>query len=210
MKITEALTKKALQKGIITADQTEVFIYCLDKRVSSLMVGIPCFLLAVAISDFWGAIAFNASFFLIRKYSNGFHANTVLNCLISSIFCEFVFLGLIYPVLSPIFVLAGVILSSLAIFFLAPYNHPAFDYSSEEITACRKHALIRTTVLSALALVAMAFNIPSLSKGISLGCAMAGASLCFAYLIDWRKTYGNPKDQDGNASQQSSKRDDGF
>lgn len=191
MKITEMLTRQAIKKGIIEQEQEEVFYYCIEKRIASLLIGIPCFLLAVAVSDLWGAVGFYVSFFLIRKYSNGYHASSVWMCLLSSLISELVFLGVIYPLLNAVWAFVIMILSLLAIIILAPYNHPDFNYSSAELISCKKHVLIWLSVLLATTLAAMLLRITALSAGISLGCALAGSSICFAYIFNWRKSYGN-------------------
>lgn len=210
LKITEVLAEQAIRKSIIEVEQKEIFCYGIEKRLTSLLVGIPCFLFAVLVSDFWGAFVFNMSFFFIRKYSNGFHASTILMCLLSSLFCEFLFLGIIYPLLTPTFVLFIMSFSVPIIILLAPYNHPAFNYSPKELISCKKYVFIWLAILSVFALVGLVLSITALSKGISLGCAMAGFSLCFAYLIDWRKSHENKQNKTGHHSQQSCKNNDGL
>lgn len=191
MKITEMLTRQAIKKGIIEEEQEEVFYYCIEKRITSLLIGIPCFLLAVAISNLCVAVGFYVSFFLIRKYSNGYHASSVWMCLMSSILSEFLFLGVIYPLLNSAWAFVTMVLSLLVIILLAPYNHPDFNYSPAELMSCKKYVLIWLSFLLAITLAAMLLRITALSTGISLGCALAGTSLCFAYIFNWRKSYGN-------------------
>lgn len=200
LRIIDRLSEKAIKKGIIKLEQKEWFCYGIEKRLTSLAIGIPCFLLAVIVSDFWGALAFNLSFFLIRRYSNGIHANSVVKCLCCSLLCETLFLGVLYPLLNRAAVLALIALSLTAVISLAPYNHPYFHYTTEERIACKKHARIYVTVLSTIALVGLAFKMTSISKGISLGCAMAGFSLCCAYLFDRRNSYGKQENETGHNS----------
>ena len=208
--IIDRLSEKAINKGIIKSEQKEWFCYGIEKRLSSLVIGTPCFLLAVIVSDFWGALAFNLSFFLVRQYSNGVHANSVVQCLCCSLLCEMLFLGVLYPLLNHAAVLTLIALSLVIIISLAPYNHPNFHYTTEELTACKKHARINTAVLSAIALAGLAFKMTAVSKGISLGCAMAGFSLCFAYLFDRRTSYGKQENETEHNSKQGCKRHDGL
>lgn len=181
------------RRGIVTQEEKDWFCYGLSKRLNSLIVGIPAFLIAVLLSNFQTAISFMFSFFWIRSRTNGFHARTELQCVAISLFSEIVFLSIVRQLLNIYIVLLICISSIVCIFSLAPYNHPKMNFTDAEIKGCKTSARKRILVLVSVILASYAYGFVNVSNGLSIGCAMAEVFLCLAYICDWRKKNGKKK-----------------
>ena len=82
-----------IRKNIIKEENIAWFRYGLEKRIVTLVVGIPFVLMGIAISNIWTALSFFLSFFFLRTRMNGYHAKSILGCLICSLALELLFLG---------------------------------------------------------------------------------------------------------------------
>lgn len=194
-RLINKLVELCVAKEIIKPENKDWFRYGIEKRLSTICVGIPFFLLAILLSDFLTATAFFISFFFLRSRINGYHANSIIQCLMVSLGLEILFLGLINPILNS--AVMGILMTAAValVFFLAPYNHPNMALTKEEILVCRKSARIRIIVLLLCFVLAACIKQRQLAAGITLGCAMAGGLLCFAYISEWRINHGKRTDE---------------
>lgn len=175
-----------IEKQIIDSEASEWFKYGVERRIVTAFVGIPFLLLAMLLTDIWGAIGFMGSFFLLRSKINGYHAKTPVQCMIASMFLEFVFLIVVYPNIGTLSILLIMAVSLITIFFLAPYNDSSIHLDRKEIILFKKSARIRIIILFVLTSAAIALNMDSAAKGISSGSAMAVLLLCSAYVLGRR------------------------
>lgn len=91
-KLIDKLTDYCVKEAFIKPEEVLWFKYGLEKRLSTIIVGIPFLIIAFLISDFLCAISFFATYFFVRKYIGGYHAKTVYGCIIFSLTVELVFL----------------------------------------------------------------------------------------------------------------------
>lgn len=175
-----------MEKQIIENKHFDWFVYGLEKRLSTFFLSIPFAILAIAISNAPCAISFFLSFFFLRGYIGGFHARTVLGCLIISLLSESAIFLLVYPLLSQIVILCIAIICIVCIFILSPYNHPNMHLTGEEITACRKKGRIRAFVISSVIAFTFILGLDEIAKGLTLGIALTTAMLCMGYIYDRR------------------------
>lgn len=200
-KIIDKIVERCIEKQIIDSEDSEWFRYGLEKRIVTVFVGIPFLLLAILLTDIWGAIGFMGSFFLLRSKINGYHAKTPLQCMIASVLLEFMFLSLVYPHVSIFSTLLIMAVSVIVIFFLAPFNDPSIHLDSREVTLCKNSARIRIIILFILAGVAIALNMDGVAKGITSGSAMAVLLLCSAYVFERGCKNGKSEDSSAQCSQ---------
>lgn len=184
---SERFAMYCVRNGVVHEDQLPWLIYGIEKRISSLCVSVPFFLISLVLTNPWCALSFFAAFYLLRRRTNGYHANSVSACLYISLLLEILFLRLIYQLLCGIiiFILLGICV--LVIYKLAPFNHPNMNYTKDEISACRVSARVNTYILTLSAIIAYSAGLYELSKGLTLGITMTTVLLCMAYISEWRK-----------------------
>ena len=189
--IFDRLTEYCVCNGIVDDRNAPWLRYCIEKRVATLLCGLPCFILAVALSDIVIAFSFFIGFFQLRKKAGGFHANTIPGCMFASISLEVIFLGIISPTLNSTSICIISVVNVIVVFLLAPYNHPQMYLSTEEVAALKKHA--RMTILKLMFVIALSqvIGFCPIANGLTTGITMAAVMLCAAYINDWR--FGNEK-----------------
>jgi accessory gene regulator B len=192
-KIVDRITRYCVNEKIVSPEDVPWLQYGLEKRISTLIVGIPFLIVAFAISNFLCALSFFFSYFYVRKYSGGYHAKTICGCLTFSLLLVLIFLGILPYLLTPK-VLWGLLgISILTILRLAPYNHPNLHLTSDEIKACQKSEHIRVYVASLICLFAFLAGFQDIAYGSTIGIAMVATLLCLGYIHDWRNTHNERK-----------------
>ena len=177
-----------LRNQIITSEQCTWFEYCLEKRISSILVSIPFFILATIMSDVYVAFAFFVCFYLIRTKANGFHARTVWGCFILSIIHVIAFIGVLYPLLDAITLDIIAFVGVSIIWLLAPFDSPEMHLSDTEKATCRTSSRMRSCGILVCGFILQALGVLTIAKGLFLGIAMAAYLLCLAYIFKWRIT----------------------
>lgn len=183
----DQLVNYCFKSDIISESQIPWFRYSIEKRLSSTICLIPFVILAVLMSNFWSAIWFIGGFCFLRSRINGYHAKTMKGCLLVSLGTEWLFMEVLYPMLTPVeatllsFVCLGILVLA------APYNHPNMHYSTEEIYALKKCIQCRIIILSLLFLLFNIMRFNDSIKGLATGIAMATFMLGLAYISEWRK-----------------------
>lgn len=175
-----------VEKQIIESKHFDWFVYGLEKRLSTIFVSIPFVILAISTTNLPCAISFFFSFFLLREYLGGFHANSVLGCLFFSLLSEIIVFFVVYPILSQPGIICIAIICAICVYILAPYNHPNMHLSSEEIVACKKRGRFRTCIISIIIILSSICSLEEISKGTTLGITLATALLCLGYIFDRR------------------------
>ena len=194
-KIINSIVAAFIQKEIISEEYAEWFRYSLEKRLLTVLIGIPFFIFAVFLSGIRTAVSFYFSFYFLRSRMNGYHAKSVGICLVSSLLLEFFFLGIVNSIITDSFAtLLMVIVIALAL-ILGPYNHPNMHLSKAEYAACKKSTQVRSAILSLIFLIALIMGFKQIMRGITLGSAMAGTLLSVAYIFDWRSKHGRKRNQ---------------
>lgn len=174
--------EECVARGYITQDQVPFFVYRLECKYISGVVGIPFFVLGAAISSPLVALFFYIGFYFLRTRTSGIHTKRVSHCLVASLVCEVFYLGLMYRVLSIGLLIGLLVLSILVVFLLAPYRDPNMDFTDSEFIACANSSKRRMTVLIIVVIILHVCGQHSLAQGMSLGIIMAATLLLFAYL----------------------------
>lgn len=178
---------------LVSTDDVPWLRYGIEQRLSTFLNLIPFFLIALFLTDFWGALTFLVAFYLLKQKTGGIHAKTVSVCVCASLLTELVFLNGLYPHLNMYLLLCVNFVSTLLIFLFAPYNHPNMGLSDIEIMGLRKSS--RKIVLSEQCCIVISWlmGFSSITRGLTTGVAMAAFLLSLAYISDWRKVYENKK-----------------
>lgn len=191
MKKVEAVVNECVARGYITVEKAPWLQYALEKRGTSLIAMIPLLLIGIFISSFAETSAFYISFFIIRRYTNGIHASSFINCLFLSIIFEIVFLGTFANFLTPVRSSILLLVSGTFIWCLAPYNHPNMMLSSKEVAACAYSARKSSVQLSVVICVLYYLGFEDLAGGALLGYVMAATMLLIAYIPKGGKHYAD-------------------
>ena len=188
MKAAFVITDYFIKQNWIRSEDGPWFRYGLEKRMSTLIIFIPAFLLGIYLSDFWATAVFFCSFFYLRSYTNGFHASSVQRCFICSIILEVIFLQFVQPQLSKNSTLLWIVyfISLTLILLFAPYRHPNIPLTKEELLACRKIVVQRIFILSGIIGFTWIFRLRRITCSIINGLAMAAFLLGLAYIIKGR------------------------
>lgn len=188
-KLVNKVANYCVNKELIRAEDIPWFVYGLESRIATIIVGIPFLILAFAISTPTSAFFFFVSYFFVRRYIGGYHAKTVWGCIIFSLLAELVFLIGLPHLLNTQISLIILCISILIVYKLAPYNHPNIHFSSDEIVSCRKKGLNRVCIASLVTLMAHIAGNSEIANGCTIGIAMAATLLCLGYINDWRNSY---------------------
>ena len=183
MKQISSLVDMCIAKGYITQDQAPWLYYGIEKRVTTILVSIPMIIIGSLVATPAMAIAFYVSFFSLRARTNGLHAKTLFGCLVLSTISEIFFLGMLPHIWNGAVAISLLIISTISIVNLAPYNHPNMDLSDEEFVACAQSARKRLFILILLLIALRVMQLNRLSTGIMLGIVMTAVTLVLAYIL---------------------------
>ena len=192
------ITRHCIRIRIINETDAPWFKYGIEKRVSTLLVSIPFFFLAILLKGFTTAISFFVSFFLLRTKTNGYHANTMGGCIVTSLLAELLLFASFNFILVSTLLVVPCAASYLVIYKLAPYIHPNLPLSDEAIVKCRKQARLRATIILGLTILTLISGLTAISEGITMGITMASGMLCFPYInrkaiLTWKKSMKKSK-----------------
>ena len=179
----EQMVQCCIKRGYISAKQAPWLCYALKKHMGSLVASLPILILASYLATPVVACFFYFSFCWLRSRINGIHAKTFRGCIVASVLCVFVFMGLMYRLLT-VFLLQGLLLiSAVVIWFFAPFNHPNMHLTNNEKIACMNSARKRLLFLLLGTSVLQKLNKQEAVAGIVLGVSMAALLLALAYLF---------------------------
>lgn len=88
--ISDMMAFYLLNKKLITEDELPIYKYGLGAFVNSFSQIILLFLLGLCYRMVFETVAFLLVFVLIRRFTGGYHANTKLKCLLSSVLIWFI------------------------------------------------------------------------------------------------------------------------
>lgn len=190
-KLLVKLSCLCIEKRIITQAQAEWFVYGVEKRLSTILAAIPCFYVAILLSDLTCATFFFATYFYIRRFSGGYHAKTVCGCIFFSLATEIVVLGIVCSIGSHLFFLLCILPCMLIIHLLSPCNHPNLHLTEVEVSACKKHTRIRILMVALAFFVSYVSGVRTILQGITAGCILASMTLLLGQINYWRLQHEN-------------------
>lgn len=191
--ICDRITEYCVCNGIVDDDNVPWLRYCIEKRIATLLCGLPCFLIAVVLLDMMTAASFFVGFFQMRKKAGGFHAKTIIGCVCASISVELVFVGVFSPRLNLVGICIVNLIDAVVFFLLAPHNHPNMHLSVAEVIDLKKSARMSVVALVFVSTLSQVIGLFSIANGLTTGATMAATMLCTAYINDWRLCYEKQK-----------------
>lgn len=155
--IAQRLTRCFLQRGIITADQTEWCMYSLQIRLGQWLAFAVMAVVGTVLAGLPHTVLLLWGIYFLRKRTNGYHVESYGECLIKSLLCMVVCL-LIRPYL-PVWLCAVLlVLGTAVVVALAPVNNEYVHFDEQEMAALRQSTrkrLVLVDVLAALLLVVL-------------------------------------------------------
>ena len=181
MNMIARITEYCVRKDIISSSDAEWFSYGLVQRSEKLIAICFLFPLGCLLSSFSTSLVFYLSFFLLRTHTNGYHAKTSAGCLLFSICSECVLFLLILPYLKGSASLWILTLSTIIIFWLAPYDHPNLHMTKEELAASRRMARLTVLILDMALILSLGAKFYAFANGITLGLGFTAFLLIVAH-----------------------------
>ena len=181
MNVIAQFTEYCVRKDIISSSDAEWFSYGLVQRCEKLITLCFLFPLGWLLSSFSASFAFYLSFFLLRVRTNGYHSKTFAGCLLFSVCSECVLFLLILPYLKSATSLWILALSTITIFWLAPYNHPNLHMTKEELAASRHMARLTVLILDMALILSLSTKFYAFASGIVLGLGFTAFLLIVAH-----------------------------
>lgn len=187
----EQLTQHCVRSGIIKETDMPWFRYGIERRLVTICAAVPFFIIAILLVGFSTAFSFFFSFFLLRTKTNGYHSKTLVGCIAISLLVELLLCASFSCITHPLLLVIPCATSHLVIYILAPFVHPNLPLSNDAIARCRQQARQRSTIILAVTVLAVIFNLTHVSKGMTMGITMASSMLCFPYIkrkviLTWR------------------------
>lgn len=174
---SNAIAGYFVKKGWLTPELQAWGAYAVEKRILHLVAVLIFIVLLGAICGYINALAFYATFSLLRGCCGGWHASKPLHCVCVSVLVA-IGLGFLQYVLAMgvcVISVCCIIPSVVVLFRWAPAHTAQMKLTEEEYVACRKQMKSRTIGCGFAALLCML--IPS-----QYVCT-AGGYIAFAFLL---------------------------
>ncbi len=180
-----SIAKWLEQENVIPKERTNLFAYA----AFSLIFGLLPFFLATVFGLLFGmlreALMMITPFFLIRKFSGGYHASSPKWCIIYSSIIIIGSLGIIKGIilLGSYFVPTMiVIMSVICIFHHSPIVSPARKLTDKECKVFGLFAKIIATVCLLTYIALLHFTTLGVASSVGFGIVVAATLQCFALL----------------------------
>lgn len=86
MRFTEKITKKLLNKNVISRDEYEIYQYGLEQLLRNALMFVLVVIVGICLGALIEMLVILVSFMCLRMYAGGYHASTSLRCLLLTIF----------------------------------------------------------------------------------------------------------------------------
>ena len=140
-------TSWLINRGVISNDDRDLYqyasyllIFTMIPSLTSISMGL---LSGVSVID---CILFSASFSILRKYAGGFHFQSKIPCIISSISIEWLFILVVKKCINTIPITLIFEICSLTLIILSPVISSQRNLSSTESRYCRKKVAVALVI----------------------------------------------------------------
>lgn len=151
-KITEFL----INQNVIQ-DEAEIYQYGFEQIISSVMGFIGILLISLYLDILLEGVIYSLSFYIIRKYTGGFHCKTYLTCNLSFI-CIFVIYHYINLITSSIFSIIVLLISFYFIWVLAPCDHDKKKFTGMERNLYKRISRGIIVIITLISIVLYSFT----------------------------------------------------
>lgn len=138
--ISNTITKKWINKGIIEQEDHEIYAYGIEIILSSIFGAMLVIVAGLVFSSLLHALIFLTILIPLRCYCGGYHANSYVKCNLSMVIL-FVFIAYVSKEFAPncISLLIGLLICCGIVFLFAPVDNKNKVLSQSEK---KKHAII--------------------------------------------------------------------
>lgn len=155
-KLSQKITEKLLESGIISEEEQELYIYGLFILISTVMYFVLNCIFGLMLGCFFESVIFFTAFQFIRKYAGGYHAATETRCEIMSTISLFACIVVIrlsrsYDLDTVLFCISLIAAAIIALF--SPLDTPEKPLSEKEFKYFRKISWIILFVITAAAII---------------------------------------------------------
>ena len=128
------LVDRMIGQEILESEKRDEYIYALTIRAEQVITYTLLAMVCLWTHNILEGLIYAVAFKGIRQYSGGYHAKTLLGCLVGTIAMLLAVVRWIAPFLQthPIVMIFLVIISICVLFIFSPVNHPNLNLSKEE------------------------------------------------------------------------------
>ena len=159
-KIVHHLTDRIVGWGYADIKLRDIYRYNLENRISAAIAFVIIMITGILFHKFMYAIIFLIGFTTLNGATGGYHAPTLLKCLLLSdaTFAITLFVSISLSSIENIVVtlsiqIVGIAFAIIVVFIKAPYNHPNLDLDTTEIQYLKKKSrkiIISISLISVL------------------------------------------------------------
>ena len=179
LKWTEAMVYLLISENIISENEKDVYMYCVQTFLfQGITYGI-ILLLANCLNVMALTIAYYIGFLPIRYVAGGYHASSHSRCLLLTLgvyILSIIMCLLISHTLPYLVLILNLIISIVLIIWAAPVDHKNRPFSPREKERFKRRSYIITIVIVVLSLAVLTVSV-KMSVAMSLGVLSAACSL---------------------------------
>ena len=133
-KLVQGIAVKLIEKNFLDINRKDEYIYVIETSLEKFLSYTFILAIAVLTGSLLQSIIFLVLFINIRGKTGGFHMNTYVKCLVSTIVLYLLLSSVVIPVLFNYYTASYFIFcySILCIIFIATINHPNMNMSERE------------------------------------------------------------------------------
>jgi len=156
------MTAAMIKRKILTSEKKDYYAYILEGMIEKIITYSILIMISIIMHVTIPTLFFMLFFFSLRERTGGFHFNSFLKCLISTIII-YIFMNavLITFLLSHEYSTYVVLsISAVIIMFIGNVNHPNLNLDSDEVRDCKKSAriIVMVELLCIMSEIALSMN----------------------------------------------------
>lgn len=147
-KLAHGITVKLIERNFLNINRKDEYIYVIETSFEKFLSYTFVLAIAVLTGTLLQSIIFLVLFVNIRGKTGGFHMNTYVKCLVSTIALYLLLSSIVIPVLFKYYTALYFIFcySIFCIIFIATINHPNMNMSEREFKDAKKVARIEAFI----------------------------------------------------------------
>lgn len=173
-KQAKKISRYMINRNIICSDDREVFDYCFEVLLATVLNVSLATVIAVAFHRIYETVLFLLTFAVLRAFAGGFHADTHFFCVLLLIANQMVFITFLFVLPKDFFgavSILGAILACLVIFVLSPIENKNKLLSTHEKHRNRQISR-KITLLYLAVLIVLATFISTRKYSLSISLSM--------------------------------------
>lgn len=188
-KLSAHLAQIFINNNKINPDDFELYHYGLFIIISEALLGLYCLLIGIALNIIIQSIVFYFTFFILHRFTGGFHAKTEMHCQIITLSSFLLSLiGIKYSVhFSMNILITSFLLCCILLLLFAPADVPQKELDKQEKRRFKLLTLLVLTILSSVLFVLFKCRIDStIISTIIIGTLLETISVLFGRLLNYK------------------------